>query len=457
MSIKNRLTLLFSSLVIAILILFSICIYYFSSNAREDQFYHRLRNRALNNARHQIQAEGATAELFKTLDRNTVTTMNHSKVVIFDENFHIIYSNPENEPLTCPNSAQLKQLLIDRKDLHYKDGAKDVIAIVFNESSRPFVVVAGGFDEDGFNDLNNLQLILLIGLIVAGGVITATGYLFASQALRPISKIVDEVDSITATNLNLRLNEGNGKDEVAQLAIKFNKMLQRLETAFELQSSFISNASHELRTPLTSIGGQIEIALMNKSIPIELEQVLQSTWEDIKNMNQLTEGLLNLAQASLDVSKIKLCPLRIDETLWHAREELLKIRPNYLIQIDYKEMPEDEKSLTINGNEHLLQNAFLNLMDNACKYSADNKVQVEIIALPSSVQILFKDNGIGISESDLAYIFESFYRAPNARAYSGHGIGLALSKKIILLNRGSIQIYSTLGKGTTVDVVLPLT
>jgi signal transduction histidine kinase len=310
-------------------------------------------------------------------------------------------------------------------------------------------------DVDGLHNLGFLKYLLIIAVLGAIGVTALAGFFFARQALNPIADVVAEVDKITVSNLNLRVNTGNGSDEIAQLAIKFNKMLERLEAAFVMQKGFVSNASHELRTPLTAITGQIEVAIMNPNLNEDARKILGSLLEDIKQLNKLSNGLLDLAQANLDISEIKLGHIRIDEALGFVRAELIKRNKKYKVEINFEEFPDNEDLLIMRGNEQLIRSALVNVIDNACKYSNDNTANVSLRFDEKYIKIKVSDNGIGISENDLKNIFEPFYRAGNVKNYSGHGIGLTLTKKIVDIHEGSIHIGSESGKGTEVAIVFP--
>jgi signal transduction histidine kinase len=279
--------------------------------------------------------------------------------------------------------------------------------------------------------------------------------MYANRALKPMSDVVKQVDKINIASLNMRVNEGNRTDEIAQLAITFNHMLERLETAFEMQRSFVSNASHELRTPLTSITGQIEVSLMKSRTQPEYEAILESVLEDIKNLNALSNGLLDLAKASSDISAMAIRNLRIDEILWETRAELLKRNKEYSISIQFGEAIDDESELTVQGNEHLLKIAMTNVMENACKYSADQSVLVALSVENKNVVAGFTDHGIGIDPNDLNHIFQPFYRAGNAKNITGNGLGLSLADKIISLHGGTIALVSELNKGTVVTISIP--
>jgi signal transduction histidine kinase len=455
MTIRKRLTYIFTIIVVGILVLFSLAIYYFSSDYRENEFYLRLKNKAITTARLLTETKGIDYALLKAIDKNTVNALYQQEVSIYDSLNTEIYNNTDKKYYSSPPIKLLDKIRSDG-EVRFRKDEKEAIGIIYTDKNNRFVVIASAVDEYGFNGLEDLMTILIIGLVITIIITFFAGLIFSGKALEPISNVVKQVEAISISNLNLRVDEGNGTDEIAQLAIKFNKMLERLEAAFEMQRNFVSNSSHELRTPLTAIGGQIEIALMSKREAGEYESILQSIWDDIKNLNKLSNGLLDLAQASLDVSRIKLKNIRIDELLWQSRDELLKRQKDYSITIEYIELPEDEKKMIVRGSENLLKTAITNVMDNACKYSQDKKVIVNINFDDRSVFLQFVDKGIGIPEQDLAQVFESFYRASNARGFSGHGIGLSLTKKIIDLHKGTIKISSIPGKGTIVLISLPL-
>jgi signal transduction histidine kinase len=287
------------------------------------------------------------------------------------------------------------------------------------------------------------------------GITVIAGWFFASQALRPIAEVVTEVNNISARNLHARLHEGNRKDEIANLAITFNRMLERLEVAFTLQKSFVANASHELRTPLTAVTSQIEVILLKKREAEAYESVLQSVLEDIYSLSKLYNGLLELAQIDLEKDKIAITPLRLDELLLGSIEELTEAKPHYHISFRYDMPAEDEEKLSVVGSEALLKSAMINLMDNACKFSDGHPTTVTLGEEPGYLKLTFADQGIGIAATELTRIREPFYRAGNSGRIKGHGLGLSLTDKIIKWHGGVLQIQSTLHIGTTASVLLP--
>jgi signal transduction histidine kinase len=377
------------------------------------------------------------------------------QILILNSNNKIVYASNEADSIVL-KQFKLEQIVKLRR-ISFSVNKSEGIGFVFkSKENKDYKVLAWAIDKVGFKQLDHLKLILffcfLIGIIIIG----IAGLIFASRSLKPISKVVNQVENITASNLNLRLNIGNGHDEIAQLSATFNRMLQRLEDAFKMQRNFVSNASHELRTPLTSITGQIEVALLNSRQPAEYEKILRSLLEDIKQLNSLSNGLLNLAQSSIDPSALKLIPVRIDDLLFESQALMKQHNKEYFISIDFTELPVDYEKLTINGNSNLLKAAFNNLFDNACKFSDDHKADIKIIPEDNMLTIVIKDSGIGIPDDEIGNICEPFYRASNSRLSYGHGIGLSLSKKIIELHKGTLSITSKENFGTIIKIQFPL-
>jgi len=372
-TIRTRLALQFTYIVTLILILFSFIIYYFSASYRESEFYSRLEKKALTTAKLLIEVKEVDYNLMKIIDRNTLNALHKEVVMIYNSKNQQIYNSLDNDSILISTSFldKIRQL----KSIRYHEGKNEAIGLIFTLHSDQYTVIASAYDNYGRTKLYNLIWIIIVGFFISTGLTIYLGRIYADRALKPMSDVVKQVDKITITSLNMRISEGNGTDEIAQLAITFNKMLERLESAFEMQRSFVSNASHELRTPLTSITGQIEVSLMKLRTHEEYEAILESVLEDIKNLNALSNGLLDLAKASSDISAIAIHPLRLDEILWQSRTELIERKKDYHISIQFKEPIEDEKELTVLSNEHLLKTAIINLMETACKFSYERSIE----------------------------------------------------------------------------------
>jgi len=223
-----------------------------------------------------------------------------------------------------------------------------------------------------------------------------------------------------------------------------------------MQKSFIANASHELRTPLTAVNGQLEVLMMKDRSTEEYRSELVSVQDDIRSLIFLANRLLLIARTSAEGPGNMTKKIQVDEIAWQSRDEMTRFNNKYRINISVDESVTDSDRLTIKGDEYLIKTALSNIMDNACKYSPDNTVNINIRNSGRWIELLFEDNGIGIPAEEIKKIFEPFYRASNALSIRGSGIGLQLVRQIIRNHNGEIDISSVVNKGTTVTIRLPI-
>lgn len=453
MNIRNRLLTQFSLIVVFILLIISIGVYYFSSMYRESEYYVRLEDRALTTARLLLNVEEVGEELLKVIDKNTVALF-EEKINVYDPENMLRYSNrPDNQ---FNNLTELISAARERKKFKERDGMHEILSILYPSNGKNYVIIISAFDKFGYSKLNNLRLVLVFMFIFGLMITLFFGIVFSKRALAPISGVIRQVQNITGTSLNKRLNEGNRKDEIAQLAITFNQMLQRIEDAFLLQRDFVSNAAHELRTPFSVLLAETDLALMQERDKAFYQQVLNSHAEELRKLSKISNGLLDLARISYDKTGISLRDIRIDELIVETCNSVIASNPQNKINIDFDNLPENDKLLMIQGNEQLLSIAFKNLIDNACKFSDNKSATVVLRADRNKIQVLFKDEGIGIPPEDMDNIFNPFFRGKNTHYIAGYGIGLALTDKIIHLHEGEITVESQVGKGSVFTVSFSL-
>jgi len=247
------------------------------------------------------------------------------------------------------------------------------------------------------------------------------------------------------------LDEGKRQDEIEQLAITFNQMLSDLELVFRSQEEFVSNASHELRTPLAIMIAESDYIIGRKRSPEEYEVHIARLTEDLRKLNLLINSLLELAQLNRD-KNISKSAIRIDELVFNVIHSVKLKYPGRKIlpRIEYSD---NENDFVIEGNPGLLEIAFKNLVENACKFSND-EVEVEILKAGKGVVVRITDSGVGIPENEIGNIFKPFNRATNAKFIGGFGIGLSIVAKIMELHGAEIKVASALNKGTCFELHL---
>ncbi|PSR52571.1 two-component sensor histidine kinase [Adhaeribacter arboris] len=455
MTIRSKLTLQFAVIFSFILILFSVFIYVFVSLYQERDFQQNLKNRANIVAHVYLDANQVSQETYRKILRQYNQSLPYEIVNVYDNTGKLVFQEGEGR---LPVSKEILSALQQNIEVMQLVQGRQLVGVPYFDAKnkKKYLVIASSIDANSRQQLRELRLILSFGCLIAVVIVLAAGWVFARQALRPITKVVQEVEKISASDLHLRLTDSVGKDELSHLAHTFNKMLDRLEQAFAMQKTFISNASHELRTPLTAMIGELEVALMKPRAAHEYERVLHATLNEAKLLTQLSNGLLQIAQASFDISKIELKKVRFDEVVFLASEEVKKRHRQAKIDINFENLPEDESKLFCKANESLLLIAFINVFENACKFSPpEGLISATIHVTPAQLQLRVQDRGVGIKNEDLQHVFVPFFRADNVRDISGHGIGLPLAEKIIKLHQGTIQINSALHVGTEVLISLP--
>lgn len=454
MQIRNKLTLRFALLVGSFLLAFSVVIYVLSANYRKQEFNQRLKERGVNTAKLLIDVKAIDNELLRIIDSSKYSPLIGDEVVIFDYfKKSKIYSSVDSSSIIIDEDLLSK--IRNEGEYAFRQGGREAIGLLYSNDFRRFVVISSAIDIYGMTKLQNLFWVLFFGFIFSIIFIILIGRNYARQALKPIVNVISEVSSISPNDLSQRVNEGNGHDEIARLAITFNKMLERIEAAFKMQKSFVSNASHELRTPLASLTSQIEVVLMKNRSETEYKEVLHSVLEEARGLTNLSNNLLEIARSEQEIGTMNLGKVRLDELLFDTQSDLMSIRPESKIELDIIDNSGDAEDLSIQGNENLLKLIFINLLDNACKFSDNQPVKVLLEYRVEDVKLVVMDEGIGIPKEDIPHIFEPFYRASNAQNRQGHGIGLSLISKVIKLHNGKINIQSTTGKGTSVEVLLP--
>jgi signal transduction histidine kinase len=450
MRIQLKIALLFTVVTAITMILITIFIYYFASRNAFKDFQTRLQVRA-NLAARSLMANPSDSAKLETVDYDLLERLPAQQEYVFD----LVNGRPLNVPANLELPPEFFETAIQTGYSAWQKNQK-YYAAVYDGKLQTKMVVVSAVNTYGQHYLDSLKRIKIIGLIIKIILVFSIGIYFSNRMLEPVRQITREAREISAVSLNRRLPEMNTKDELAELTNTFNNMLDRLETAFESQNNFVSNASHELSTPLTAIIGESEWALNKERSTDEYRESLTTILNQAERLKHITKSLLQLAQSGFDGSKQEMKSLRVDELLMSARKTVDELYPDNQIHYDFSLLPENHELLQVSGNEPLLQLALSNILINACKYSNNQRVDAAIGATDQKVVIAIQDRGIGIPDDELPYIFDPFFRASNTRSFKGYGIGLPLTRNILRIHKGEIHVRSEQGKGTLIELSLPL-
>jgi len=451
MNIRTRITLQFLYISSLILCVTSFFIYFYSYETRKKEFYQRLSQKVHLTAQFFNKLEQDEIPKNKFIDQSGLGFLPEEAIYIYNNQNILVYQSTD---LTLKelDSDLINKVKSGEHKFHFEN---DVEAYGSSFFSNSFVVIASAVDKFGFNRLNELKKILLLVFILGNILVAIAGWIFAGRSLKPLYSVVSQVNNLSVNQLNKRVDVDEKLDEVALIANTFNKLLDRVEVAFQMQKQFVASASHELRTPLTIILSQIELTLLNSRTPVHYQKILKSLTEDIKDLNNTSNRLLLLAQADFQVENLNPKPFRIDECLWQINLEMQKRFPSAIIDIHFDIIPESESDFIILGNEQLVKVAISNVVENSLKYSNPPYCSITLFSHKKEILVKIEDQGYGIHEDDIPKIFIPFFRANSSFVTSGHGLGLAMVHKIIQLHSGIIDLKSELNKGTVVSISIP--
>lgn len=304
---------------------------------------------------------------------------------------------------------------------------------------------------------SQMMMPLVMGVLLFLGLSAWGTWWVARRAISPVDNVARAAEAIgDSANLSLRVPYEGPDDEVGRLVKTFNNMLdqlqglyERLSTSIDAQQRFVADASHELRTPLTIIRGNIDY--LQKAGQLDPE-ALADMASEAQRMTRLIEELLTVARADAG-QNLELQPVQLGPLVTEACRKAQALPHS----VDFQtELPEALNRITVLGHAEWLVRALIILIENAFKYTPQGSVAVKAGRQADGVVIQVQDTGIGIAKEDLPLIFERFYRADRARTRGGSGLGLAICRWVIGVHGGKLSVESELGKGSTFSLWLPI-
>jgi two-component system OmpR family sensor kinase len=307
--------------------------------------------------------------------------------------------------------------------------------------------------------LNSLKLVMFIAVPVTLILSALIGWFFSKKAYEPVSRLVAKANTISAEHLYERLAVDEVDDEISRLASTLNSMMERLELSFKTLKQFTSDASHELKTPLTIIKGEIEVALKKTRGTGEYKHILNDSLDEVNRLQNIVESLLVLSR--FENRKLVLNRERTDlnEVVIDAVTKTRRLcgKKNIKVILNIS-----ETDFIIGGDRKMLLNVFLNLIDNAVKYSGSGTViniTTSVDTLGNKGFIYIRDRGMGMNEDQLENIFQRFYRIDSSRTRDENysmGLGLSIVKATIESHNGKVTVKSKAGKGSEFTIEIPL-
>ena len=368
---------------------------------------------------------------------------------------------PEEPAAARPRSDLLRRALAGEKEITYTDVVGSQRSLVALIPIKPIPVsnqVVGAVQlTTALTEVEQILsrqrrmfgwgMIMTLGLRVLGELwLTRTSF-------QPLKRMIGTIQRIAAGDYSQRVRLSHSGDEVGQLAEAFDKMAVTIETTFESQSRFVSAAAHELRTPLTALSGSIDVLQRGaQDDPAAMRSLLQGMQREVKRLNHLTEQLLSLTRVD-SVETLNVRSIEIPTFFDDVRQKAIYLVSNRKFTLTRG------PDVRIFADPDLLTQVLFNLIDNAVQHTASQgRIDVSWKTTQNMVAIFVEDNGEGIAPDDLPHIFETFYRGDRSRSRreGGTGLGLAIVHSIILAHQGTIKVISQPGKGTRVEIFLPI-
>jgi two-component system OmpR family sensor kinase len=327
------------------------------------------------------------------------------------------------------------------------------IPLLHNDNRVAVMQIATSLDSVASARMYLLMVLLVVwlyGVVIAG----IASWFTLGQALEPLKSIVETAEHINrADDLSRRIPQlGSEEDEIGSLIGTFNKTLERLEVLFTSQQRFLADVSHELRTPLTVVKGNVDLMRHMKQFDAES---LTSIDQEAGRLTRLVGGLLLLAQAESGKLPLNLRPVEFDLLITEVFQEM-RVIAGGKVHVHLNEIDQ----MNVSGDRDRLKQVLINLVANAIQYTPQNgDVYLSLAKVGNQARIVCRDTGPGIPAVDLPHIFERFYRAERSRtrgASTGFGLGLSITKWIVEHHGGRIEVASKEGHGTTFAIWLPL-
>jgi signal transduction histidine kinase len=459
MTLRARLALLYTAIVVGILLIFGVAVYVAVSASLINEIDNNLQvtaARVIPNI-----YVGSSGELMvKTVPQVEFAT--DAFIQVWDRSDSLRAASANIRNLTDPlDSASLHSSEPVYNELMLTTEAGDshlrVLTVPLVLGDRPIGAVQAGTSLAVVDATQqSLLVVLIIGVVISVIIAGMASWISTQQALAPLEDVTETALQITrADDLSRRIPYlGPPQDEIGQLIHAFNQTLGRLENLFNTQRRFLADVGHELRTPLTVIKGNVDLMRMMKEMD---EESMDSIESEVERMTRLVGDLLLLAQAESGKLPLHLQIVELDTIILEVMQQMRVLaRGKLTLRLGAMDQ------VVVCADKDKLKQVFVNLIQNAIRYTPEGgEVIVEVAKTDHQAQVTVRDNGPGISPEDLPYIFERFYRGEKSRTRTkdgkGFGLGLSIAYWIVKNHNGSIEVDSKVGEGTTFRVLLPAT
>ena len=436
MNLKQRFSLVFSSLFSVILAAVMLTVYFLFADFRQEEFFDRLAEKAETTARLFVDVKEIDYNLQKTIDRNSVRKLYNEQTLVFDENKKLIYSSNDNFNLKW--TPQELDRVKNEGRVYERNSQNEILGLYYNSEEKDYYVLISGTDTYGNRKLNYLMYLLIGAFVTGTTLVWMLSFSVSKKSLKPLDAFRKQIQEIADNELTIRLPKAKREDEINALANSFNQMMDRIDNAYSRQREFTSQASHELRTPVARIAARVENMLQDDELDAEMRTYLASVAEDAFHLSEIISALISFAEVNNRRNAVLFKPVRLDELIFSAADEISAIDSNFKLKFEIENNSSNETDIEIKADEVLLKIALLNLLKNALLYSDNKLVECCIKQKDHNIEIAVTNTGPVPQVKNTDVLFSTFYRGSNTQNKSGSGIGLSIVKRILDYHQASV-------------------
>ena len=464
-SIRMRLTAWHTGVLSIILVLFGTLVYFTIANALYERLDSGLASAAdviassltheIQENRNQAAGEAAFSTVLTALHQ---VTSRDCAIAVFQDNR--LVTRKHGADGLDPFPVLPGRTPVGARDYSSRAGSRILTtAVHIRPAQREYVLMLAEPETATIAELTRLRRAILLAIPLTLLLAAVGGWWMARKSLSPVMTMSQTVDGIDPSSLERRLQTPNAHDELGRLGATFNRLLDRLERAFDQQRQFMADAAHELRTPVSIAHTAAQFALgQPHRNETEYRDLLKTIEGQTRRLGRLVQDLFLLSRANAGPLPLRRELLYLDELVIEVanQAEVLARKKDIRVLVDgLRETP-------FRGDDELLRRLLMVLLDNAFQHTPPgSEVAIEFKPGDSDCLIRVRDSGSGIPERDIPHIFERFYRADKSRLHDttdcgGAGLGLSIGRTIAEVHGGSLHLLSTGPEGSTFQVTLPL-
>ena len=437
MKIRNKILVYFSSTVILLSALSLVIVFILFSEHREEEFQQQQFSKIKYTVGLVDEFNKMSEEVSRLLDKQDIHDFYDEKLLIYDRNKKLIFSSIDNLDISKAN-AILNKLSVSNNWIETKEDGYDLIGVYVENNSKSYYAISKAYDYFGHSKKDFLQKVL-IGIFTAIVVIVLLISFYLSNIIaKPISELTEKIEDYDLSNeKNEPLKIKTTTSELQDLSEKFNELTKRINDAFLFQKHSIQHISHELKTPIAVLVSELE--------KLEKQDNIQQIKSELYGQIQKAKSLGNIINVLLQISKIEAGQeisknlIRIDDVIFDCISEINSLHPDFNFEVNFTPSNFNENTLTIQANEPLIKQAFLNLLINAVHYSDNQKAKITFDCNSDNLKISISNPGKTLLDEEQKFLFSHFFRGKNAKNQQGFGLGLVLSQRIFSIHNASIN------------------